>query len=280
MLSRIETIRPSLRKSERRVADLVLAKPNAAVSLSIAAVAHQASVSQPTVARFCRAIGCGGFKDFKLRLAQSLASGVPYVHSDVRQDDPTADVAVKIFDRSIATLIRVRNQIDAAAAERAIGILAAAHKVEFYGLGNSGITAEDAQHKFFRLGVHTVSYSDPHVHGMAATMLQPGDAVVAISNTGRTIDLLHTVELARESGADIVGITASGSPLAKLCTVCLFADVDEDPDVYSPMTSRIAHLVLIDVLAVGVALKRGPALLQQLEISKRSLREKRVRELV
>jgi RpiR family carbohydrate utilization transcriptional regulator len=278
MLSRIETVRPSLRKSERRVADLVLAKPNSAVSLSIGAVADQAGVSQPTVARFCRALGCAGFKDFKLRLAQSLASGVPYVHSDVRPNDPIADVAVKIFDRSIATLIRVRNQIDPATAERAIGILAHARKIEFYGLGNSGITAEDAQHKFFRLGVHTVSYSDPHIHGMAATMLKPGDAVVAISGTGRTIDLLRTVELARASGADVVGITASGSPLAKLCTATLFADVDEDPDVYSPMTSRIAHLVIVDVLAVGLALKRGPALLEQLEKTKRSLREKRVRD--
>jgi RpiR family carbohydrate utilization transcriptional regulator len=278
MLSRIETVRPSLRKAEQRVADLVLAKPNSAVSLSIGAVADQAGVSQPTVARFCRALGCAGFKDFKLRLAQSLASGVPYVHSDVRPNDPIADVAVKIFDRSIATLIRVRNQIDPATAERAIGILARARKIEFYGLGNSGITAEDAQHKFFRLGVHTVSYSDPHIHGMAATMLKPGDAVVAISGTGRTIDLLRTVELARASGADVVGITASGSPLAKLCTVTLFADVDEDPDVYSPMTSRIAHLVIVDVLAVGLALKRGPALLEQLEKTKRSLREKRVRD--
>jgi RpiR family transcriptional regulator, carbohydrate utilization regulator len=88
MLSRIETIRSSLRKSERRVADLVLANPNSAVSLPIGAVADQAGISQPTVARFCRAIGCTGFKDFKLRLAQSLASGVPYVHSDVRSEDP------------------------------------------------------------------------------------------------------------------------------------------------------------------------------------------------
>ena len=277
MLNRIETIRPSLRKSERRVADLVIAKPNSAVSLSIAAIADQAGVSQPTVARFCRAIGCSGFKDFKLRLAQSLASGVPYVHSDVRPDDATADVAVKIFDRSIATLSRVRNPIDPQSVERAIGILAGANKIEFYGLGNSGIVAEDAQHKFFRLGVPTVAYADPHIHGMAATMLKPGDAVVAISSTGRTIDLLRTVELARESGADVVGITASGSPLAKLCTASLFADVGEDPDVYSPMTSRIAHLVLIDVLAVGVALRRGPVLVQQLEKTKRSLRDKRVR---
>ena len=277
MLSRIEALRADLRKSERRVADFVIAKPTTAMSLSIAAIASQAGVSQPTVARFCRALGCSGFKDFKLKLAQSMAAGVPYVHSDVLPHDPPAEMAAKIFDKTIATLINVRTHLDAVAIEKAIGLLANARKIEFYGLGNSGITAADAQHKFFRLGVNTVAYADPHVHGMAATMLAPGDAVVAISNTGRTIDLLRSVEIARESGAEVVGITHSGSPLARLCSVALYADVAEDPDVYSPMTSRIAHLALVDVLAVGVALRRGPPLLSQLERTKKSLRERRVR---
>ena len=110
----------------------------------------------------------------------------------------------------------------------------------------------------------------------AATLLQSGDVVVAISGTGRTRDLLRSVEFARQAGADVVGITASGSPLAKLSTVALCADVEEDPDIYSPMTSRIAHLAIIDVLAVGVALSRGPGLLARLEKAKQSLRERRV----
>ena len=122
----------------------------------------------------------------------------------------------------------------------------------------------------------TVAYADAHIHGMAATLLQPGDVVVAISNTGRTRDLLRSVEYARQAGADVVGITASGSPLAKSSTMALCADVEEDPDVYSPMTSRIAHLAIIDVLAVGVALSRGPGLLARLEKAKQSLRERRV----
>ncbi|HVK54126.1 MAG TPA: transcriptional regulator HexR [Burkholderiales bacterium] len=276
MLSRLETIRSQLRKSEQRVADLVLSRPNEALNLSIATLAERAHVSQPTVVRFCRALGCSGYKDFKLRLAQGLASHVPEAHSDVHPDDPSSELAVKIFDRAIATLIRVRGQLDSKALRRAIDILAMARKIEFYGVGNSGIVAEDAQHKFFRLDVPAVAYVDPHIHGMAATMLHRGDAVVAISSTGRTIDLLKSVELARETGADVIGVTHSGSPLAKLCTVALLVDVLEDSDVYSPMTSRIAHLSIIDTLAVGVALKRGPAFIEQLERSKRSLREKRV----
>jgi len=276
MLTRLETVRSQLRKSEQRVADLVLSRPNAAVNMSIATLAEQANVSQPTVVRFCRALGCRGYKDFKLRLARGLASSVPAEPAEVRADDPPSELVVKIFDRAITSLIKVRTQIDPEALQRVIDILTVAHKIEFYGVGNSGIVAEDAQRRFFRLGVHAVAYADPHVHNIAATMLQPGDAVVAISHSGRTTDLVRSAELAREAGADVIGITHSGSPLAKLCTATLLVDVVEDPSIYSPMTSRIAHLVIIDTLAVGVAIKRGPALVEKLEHAKQSLREKRI----
>lgn len=276
LLAQIEAARERLSKAELRVADYVLSHPDTIMALSIAALAGAVGVSQPTVARFCMALGFSGFKEFKLRLVQSLAGGVPFVHRDVGVGDPASALVAKVLDRTIAALMRVRSDLNAADLDRAIHLLANAHRIEFYGLGNSGIIAADAQHKFFRLGMPTVAYTDPHIHGMAATLLQPGAAVMAISNTGRTRDLLRSVEYARQAGADVVAITASGSPLAKLSTVALCADVEEDPDVYSPMTSRIAHLAIIDVLAVGVALSRGPGLLGQLEKAKQSLRERRV----
>ena len=276
LLAQIEAARERLSKAEQRVADYVLSHPDSIMALSIAALAGAVGVSQPTVARFCMALGFSGFKEFKLRLVQSLAGGVPFVHRDVGIGDPASALVAKVLDRAIAALTRVRSDLDAADLDRAIQLLANAHRIEFYGLGNSGIIAADAQHKFFRLGMPTVAYTDPHIHGMAATLLQPGAAVMAISNTGRTRDLLRSVESARQAGADVVAITASGSPLAKLSTVALCVDVEEDPDVYSPMTSRIAHLAIIDVLAVGVALSLGPELLAKLEKAKQSLRERRV----
>jgi RpiR family carbohydrate utilization transcriptional regulator len=276
MLAQIEAARERLSKAEQRVADYVLGHADDIMNQSIAALAGNIGVSQPTVARFCMALGLTGFKEFKLRLVQSLAGGVPFVHRDVGAGDPASALVAKVLDRTIAALMRVRNELDATALDQAIHLLASARKIEFYGAGNSGIIAADAQHKFFRLGVPTVAYADAHIHGMAAILLQPGDVVVAISNTGRTRDVLRSVESALQAGASVVAITASGSPLARLSTVALCADVEEDPDIYSPMTSRIAHLAIIDVLAVGVALSRGPELLAQLEKAKHSLRERRV----
>ncbi|MDE2149220.1 MAG: transcriptional regulator HexR [Gammaproteobacteria bacterium] len=276
LLARIAAALPDLRKSERAVAERVLAQPNRVLNLSIARLAELVQVSQPTVARFAAAIGFSGYKEFKLRLAQSLASGVPFVHQDVTPDDTLELVAAKVFDCTIGALISVRNHLDTACLTRAVNILTQARRIECYGVGVSGIVALDAQHRFFRFGVPAVSYTDVHTMGMAATVLRRGDAVLAVSASGRTTDLLGSVEIARESGADVIAITAGGSPLAKRASVALYADVPEDPDIYAPMISRLAHLTIIDVLSVGVALALGPPLQQRLERAKRTLRDKRI----
>jgi len=269
--------RERLPAAERRVADLVLERPHELLQLSLAAVASQAQVSEPTVIRCCRSLGCNGFADFKLRLAQSLASGQLFMHSDVAPNDSVAEMTAKVFGKAARTLLQVRSQLDPARLEQAIALLCAARRVECYGLGSSGIVAADAQHKLFRLGFPSVAYSDAHVHGMAATMLRPGDVVLAFSASGRTVDLISSVDLARESGADVIGITALGAPLAARCTVALELLIDEDTDIYTPMTTRLAQLTVVDTLVVGVALRQGPDLLTRLQRAKESLRSKRVR---
>lgn len=278
MLERIKSALHHLSKSERRVGELVMAQPNLVANASIAQIADLAQVSQPTVIRFCRTLNCSGLPDFKLRLTRSLVSGVPYVHSLVTPTDSAHDLARKLFDNNISHLLRTRNELDTEVVEKSINLLAAGKRIEFYGQGTSGIIAADAQHKFFRLGVPTNAYSDAHMHGMSASMLNPGDVVVAISNSGRTLDLIRSVEIARDSGADVIGITHSKSPLSKRCSLTLFADTMEDPDLYTPMITRIVHLVVIDILAVGVALRRGPDLIDRLEKMKHTLKEKRIKK--
>lgn len=278
MLTRIKALRSELRRSEQKVADLVLGHPTTVVNASIATIAEKAGVSEPTIIRFCRAVGCTGFQDFKLRLAGSLASDIPYISSGVDASDTAENLSAKLFDRAIATLVQARNHLNTEGVERAVDLLAAAPRIEFYGHGASGIVAQDAQHKFFRLGVPTIAYSDAHTHNMSAAILPPDSVVVAISHTGRSAELIRSAELALEAGARVIAITACGSPLANRSTVALYADVNEDTDTYTPMTSRIAHLTICDILAVGVALRRGPELAASLEKTKRNLAEKRIHD--
>jgi RpiR family carbohydrate utilization transcriptional regulator len=279
MLDRIRASIPALPPAEQRVAKLVLADPRSFASLPVAELAERAHVSKPTVVRFCRSVGYDGLADFKLKLAGSVNEGVPFVHRAVDEDDKPADIIVKVIDNAVSALLKYRNDAASHAFERAMEALAEAgrsgRRIEFYGVGNSGIVAQDAQHKFFRLGVNAVAYSDGHVQVMSATMLQPGDCAVIISNSGRSRDLLDAAEIARKKGATTVVITASGTPLAQHAQILLAADHPEDYDRYSPMVSRILHLMIIDILTTGVALRLGEQLRPMLQEIKRNLRTKR-----
>ena len=275
MLDRVRAQYEQLPSAERRVADHLLAHPNEFVRAAVADIAREAGVSQPTVIRFARSLGCSGLQEFKLKLAASLVGGVPYVHATVAPGDGTAEISAKIFDNVISALIKCRNEVSPQSIEDAVDLIAQARRLEFYGLGNSGIIAADAQHKFFRFDIPTVSYSDPHVQSMAAALLGPRDVLVAISNSGRTNELLDAADIALGNGCRVIALTSPGSPLARMATVAIYANAREDAEIYSPMISRILHLTLIDVLAVGVALKRGPAVIQPLERTKQSLRTRK-----
>ncbi|MDB5777307.1 MAG: RpiR family transcription regulator protein [Herbaspirillum sp.] len=262
-----------LSKSEKKVAVTILTNPQLALSENLTALARNAHVSEPTVIRFCRTVGYEGWHDFKLKLAQSLALALPGANESPAQDDLVSDLCAKICSRSINTLLELRNHLNPDAVQRALDVLALAHKIEFYGQGTSGIVANDAQHKFFRSGVPTVAYSDPHIHCIAASLLTRGDAVVAISQRGGNAALLRSVQLARKGGADIIVIGPSGTPLSELATVLVPIDLSFNTDPYTPISARLAHLVVIDILAVGLALRRGPEFRKKMQNAQKALQK-------
>jgi RpiR family carbohydrate utilization transcriptional regulator len=273
LLDSIRTQLDSLSKSEKKVALAVLKNPDLAVAENITALAKSAQVSEPTVVRFCRALGYDGWHEFKLKLAQTLALALPDADQPPLQDDLAKDLVSKICSRSINTLLDLRNNLDSAAIERALNVLARANKIEFYGQGTSGIVAADAQHKFFRSGVPTVAYADPHIHNIAAALLSPGDAVVAISQRGNSTALLRSVQIARKTGADIIALAPSGTPIAEEATVLVPIDLSFAIDPYTPISARLAHLVVIDILAVGLALKRGPEFRKKMQNAQKALQK-------
>jgi RpiR family transcriptional regulator, carbohydrate utilization regulator len=284
MLDRIRAALPALPPAEQRVAELLLSDPRGFATQPVTELADRARVSKPTVVRFCRSVGYDGLADFKLKLAGSVNEGVPFVHRAVDVDDKPDDLIVKVIDNAVSALLKYRNAATGLAVERAIAALVTAvtqrHRIEFYGVGNSGIVAQDAQHKFFRLGAIAHAVCDGHIQVMSASMLKPGDCAVVISNSGRSRDLMDVADIASRKGATVIVITASGSPLAHLAQqpghVLLVADHPEDWDRYSPMVSRLLHLVIIDILTTGVALRLDSQTLQpMLQDIKKSLRVRR-----
>ncbi len=280
MLERIKSTLSSLAPAEQRVGKLLLTDPRTFSTLPVTELADRAGVSKPTVVRFCRSMGYEGLSDFKLKLAGSLSEGVPFIHRNVGAQDNSNDVLVKVIDNTVTAFLKYRNDASSAAIDKAAEAIALTHKkgkrLEFFGVGNSGIVAQDAQHKFFRLGFHTISHSDGHMQIMSASLLGPGDCLVVFSNSGRTRDLLDSCEIAKKHGATTIVVTASGSPLASAGKIHLAADHPESYEKFSPMVSRLLHLMIVDVLATTVALRIGSTQLQpMLRNMKQNLLNKR-----
>ncbi len=257
LLETISTCLSALRPSDRKVAELTLAAPDFVLNGTVDQTATRAGVSEPTVIRFCEALGFGGFQEFKVRLAQSVALGMPATHSVILPGDSVSDVAEKIFDYSMNSLDWARKQLDLRALERAVQLLVGANRIEFFGFGASGIAALDAQQKFPLFGVPCMAHCDSHQQFIAASMVARGDVVVAISNTGRTRGVIEAAKTAAKNGASVLGITGKKSPLMDHCTVVLLVETLENTDIYTPTTSRLATLTLIDVLATCVVIRRG-----------------------
>ncbi|MFT7724033.1 MAG: glucokinase [Roseateles sp.] len=258
ILGQIRRARSELSPAELRVADLVLAQPRSVLNDPIAEIARAAGVSQPTVIRFCRSLGCEGLSDFKLRLASGLTGTVPVTHTQVNINDSMLELGAKVLGNTASAILQVRSHLNRDTIDRAIDLLLAAGRIEFFALGHYGVVAQDAQFKFLRFGMPCGAYTDPRLQLLAADVLREGDVAVVISSGGRLPELLQVMEKAQERGARVVAITASQSPLARKADVALIVDHVEDIATQLPMVSRILHLLVIDILTVGVAMRRSP----------------------
>jgi len=255
---------PQLRPAEQAVADFVLADVQAAVYAANSDIAARAGVSAPTVTRFCRAIGCRGVRDFKLQLARSLVVGDIYLEAaNSAAAEAPPEAAQPSYVRSILTEARraideVERQLDPGALGRAAEILASARRIVVLGVGGSSAAmADEAHNRLFRYGLTVTATGDIYLARMIAASLHEGDAVIAISATGRTREVIEVVTLARHYRARTIAITVPGSALAAAAEVPLTVQIGEYPDTLTPSASRIGFLTLLDLLAAATGYRIG-----------------------
>ena len=274
-LSIIRASMETMRDSEKKVAKCIISDPNSVIGYSITELAEKAKTSEPTVIRFCRKLGLTGYMELRLNLARDLPSS-EYLFENVGEKDSLVEITGKILNAHREAIGTTMNKINLDVLEEAVSALVAAKKIEFYGVGGSAIVADDAHHKFFRLGVQCIAYGDPHMQAMSAALLGPEDMVVAISHTGSTKDIIESVNIARNAGARVIGILGrEKSPLVRICDFVLPVYSQEVAIRLAPMASRIAQIALLDVLFVAVALRKIDTVRGLLEKAKRSLVDKR-----
>lgn len=276
ILANLGDTRAKRSKSAHKLAACVAREPESIVSMSTATLATLAGVSEPTVNRFCTGLGFKGFPDFKLALAAELARKQTRIAQDIETHDSTAMVAAKIFDSTHATLTSTQDHLDLDALHNAVEVLKKSRSITLCGLGASASVALDAQHKLLRLPVPVMAHTDIINQRVIATGLGPDDCLVCISYTGRTTAIIELARLGLNSGATVLGITAPRSPLSLECDLSLGVEGAEDTELYTPMTSRIAQLVIIDILATSLALAAGDDFLDHLQQVKKNLSDTRL----
>ncbi len=260
-----------LSKSDKKLALIIKEDPRAVIHLSIALLASEAGVSEPTVNRFCHKLGCNGYPDFKLRLAQEISSNGQLFVENMSRNDDSVKIIKKIMGAIQGSLQSLSNSIDPNTLNDAAEVISKCKTVNFFGMGASSSVALDAQHKFFRFGMPVIAHTDFINQRMICSMLHKKDVAIFISYTGRTEAMITNAELAKKCGATVIGITAQGAPLSKKCDFVLNANTVENTDLFTPMTSRIIHLAVVDMLSTNVALKLGERVEDNIKAIKTSL---------
>ncbi|GEM89753.1 MULTISPECIES: MurR/RpiR family transcriptional regulator [Oceanithermus] len=255
VLSRINSFYDKLSPSERRVADYVREHPEQVIHMPLAKLAQQAGVSDPSVLRFCRAIGYRGYLDFKVALTQDLASPVQFIHETVNPSDGPREIAQKVFAAANRALLETLQSLDVAGIERVVDLIDGAKRTLIIGVGTSAPIAQTFYNRLFRLGLPVWIQTDSYLQLMHAALLGPDDVVVGISQTGASTDPVLTLEEAKKHGAATVAITGSlSSPITQQADVTLYSSYHElRPEAAS---SRIAQIAIVETIYVALSMRR------------------------
>lgn len=255
---RIRSLLPGLARAEQRVAKVVLDDSATIARRSITEVAEAAGTSETTVTRFCKAIGLGGYPELRIALAADTARSAARVDrdlgADIAIDDDLSQVVGKVSFADARAVEETAAQLDIAALQRVVDAVAAAPRVDVYGVGASANVALDLQQKLHRIGRVCFAWSDTHLALTSAAVLGKGDVAVGVSHTGSTADTVEALREARRHGATTVALTNfPTSPITEVADHVLTTAARETTFRSGAMASRIAQLTVIDCLFIGVA---------------------------
>ncbi|MCA0050123.1 MurR/RpiR family transcriptional regulator [Mesorhizobium sp. B283B1A] len=273
IITRLQLISQDGTKSDRRLAGLVLSDLDFASKAAISEIAGRVGVSEPTVTRFCRNLGCEGLRDFKFYLAQAIAIGGQYLSPEpLSRDAREQRIASAITEAAISAIQRASENLDmttlVAVAER----LATSGNVLCIGSGGiSSMMATEMQNRLFRLGLPVLAQIDGQLQRMYAAVATPETTLVAFSVSGYARSVIEAVQVAQQYGASTIAITAPESALAKVADTVIHLQPLEDGNIYKPTSSRYALLAIVDMIVTSVAETRGPKVLENLRRIKQSV---------
>lgn len=261
-----------LRKAEQKIAQTILDDLDFASRSSISELSAKASVSEATVTRLAKALGCKNVRDLKRQLAQSVAVGERFL-----TDVPVTPTGINgVYESIHRSLTLNADLVTQEMLDACVELIASANQVLIYGVGGSStIMATELQYRLFRLGTVATAYSDPLLMRMTASTVRKKDLVVGISMSGGNPDVCDAAEIASQYGASVISITQAKSPLAKIAHVNLPIKIREEEYIFKPTAARYVMLAAIDVLVTELAVRNRRKTRENLRRLKQTLDQHR-----
>ncbi|MFI8964725.1 MurR/RpiR family transcriptional regulator [Streptomyces sp. NPDC053493] len=253
---------PRMSGSLRKVGDWVLADPARIAGLSAAEVGRLTGTSQATVTRFCRALGLDSYQRLLLELAREQGHDTAVgqeeapgpLGPEIGPDDPLDLVVAAVARADLQALRATTEQLDLDALERAARALARARRIDVYGVGASGVLALETQARLFGIGCEARAWTEVHAAETSAALLTPADAVVALSHSGATREVLGPLRLASERGAATVAVTGDPrSAVARAAGTHLTSTAAPTGFRHGGFGTRHSVLLILDCLYARVA---------------------------
>ena len=133
--------------------------------------------------------------------------------------------------------------------EEAVKAIQQANRVFLFGVGTSGITAEDAKNKLMRIGVQVDATGNNHFMYMQVALLQRNDVAIGISHSGYSQETAHALKIAKENGATTVALTHSmRSPLTEYADFVLVNGNKQGKLQGDSIGTKTAQLFVLDLI--------------------------------
>lgn len=261
----LRSMHNELTRAEQKISEYILQNPADVIHMSISELAEASNSAEATIFRLCRKLGFPGFQGLKISLAGDIFSPMESVSREVAVDDSVELFSTKVFHNISEGLQDTLKILDYTALTKAIEVLANAPRIDSYGSGGSAIIAADIEHRFMRFGIPVRSYNDSHLQLISASLLRPGDVVIAVSHTGASVEILEAVKIAKKAQATVIAISSyMRSPISQIADICLYGMSREVSYRSEAMASRLIHLAIVDLLYTGVMLKQPDNLIENM----------------
>lgn len=269
----------SFTPSEQKIAGYILDNPKEAMKLSVVEMARKSDTSEASVIRFCKTLGLKGYQDLKISISMSTMeeSGKEKVLHEIINADDTPDIILsKLSAGSIQAIEDTCSVLSISSLTEAIDAIDKCERIHLFGAGASSIVALDAQYKFARINIPAFMFFDHHIQLTSAVHLNEKDVAIGISHSGKTMEVMDALKVAKERGATTISITQYGtSPIQEVSDIVLYTASVENNFRSGAMASRIAQLHVVDSLFIGVACKRYDEVIKYLETTREVLEGKK-----